>query len=72
MFAGKIHELISNLYGPFTIDRFIDNSNHKVSPYQSNCYHPGVSDVTAFNVNEIGEENWLYPPVSCIGSINQI
>ena len=62
-------ELISNLYGPFTIDTFADNFNCKVEKFNSNYYCPETSHVNAFTANWIDKENWLCPPVSCIVSV---
>ena len=60
------------MYDPFAIDtvgEFADNFNHKEEKYNSKYYCPGSSHVNAFTRKQINEENWLYPPVSCIGSI---
>ena len=64
-------ELISSLYGPFTIDIFADNFNYKGKKSNSMYYCPEISHVNAFTANWIEEENWLCTPVSFIGSIIQ-
>ena len=40
--------LINNLYGPFTVNRFINNLNRKLKMFNSKYYCPGTSHVNAF------------------------
>ena len=43
-------ELIGDLYGPFKIDRFAGNFNHKVEKFISKDYCPGTLQVNTFTV----------------------
>ena len=61
---------INNKFGPFTVDRFADNKNKKVSKFNSKFFCPGSSSVNAFIVDWSSENNWLCPPISLIGSTN--
>ena len=60
---------LSSLYGPFTADRFADNSNAKLPIFNSRYHCPGTSGVNAFCENWSDHNNWLCPPISMIGSV---
>ena len=38
--------IISNKYGPFSVDRFANNLNKKVSKFNSKYFCPGTSTLT--------------------------
>ena len=64
----KTFEFLSRLHGPFTVDRFADHQNTKLQKFNSRFYCPGTSAVDTFTVNWQGENNWVCPPTSLIGS----
>ena len=51
------------LYGPHTVDRFANESNKKLSRFNSLFWSPGTEAVDAFSVHWGNENNWLVPPV---------
>ena len=59
---------ISKRFGPFTIDRFADNLNRQTSRFNSKFYCPQTEDVNCFTKDWKGENNFLCPPISLIGS----
>ena len=61
-------EFINSQYGDFTVDRFADDRNKKLPTFNSRYYCPGTSHVNTFTANWSGENNWLSPPISLIGS----
>ena len=66
---GASFAYISSLFGPFTVDRFADNVNAKLSIFNSKYYCPGTSGVNAFCENWSDHNNWLCPPICLIGSV---
>ena len=59
---------ISKRFGPLTIDRFADNLNTQTRRFNSKFYCPQTEDVNCFTKNWKGENNFLCPPISLIGS----
>ena len=57
---------IDRIWGPHTVDRFADNSNAKLSRFNSKFWCAGTSQVDAFSVSWQMENNWLVPPISLI------
>ena len=60
--------VISKRFGPFTIDRFADNTNRKTLRFNSKYFCPGTESVNCFTNSWKGENNYLCPPISLIGS----
>ena len=63
----KTFYLIQRRLGTCTIDRFADDTNHKLRRFNSKFYCPGVESVNAFACHWGGEFNWLCPPIHLIG-----
>ena len=61
--------IISNKYGPFSVDRFANNFDKKVNKFNSKCSCWGTSHVNAFTYDWSRDHNCLCPPISCIGSV---
>ena len=61
--------MLNRLYGPFTVDRFADDLNKKVVRFNSKFHCPGTEAVDAFTETWSGDNNWLCPPISLIGSV---
>ena len=59
---------INSRFGPFSVDRFADDRNKKLSVFNSRYYCPGTSHVNAFTADWGNDNNWLCHPVSIIGS----
>ena len=59
-------EELSALWGPFEVDRFADQDNHKLPVFFSKFHCPGSQGVNAFSVSWAGKFNYLVPPVSMI------
>lgn len=60
---------IYNRFGNFTVDRFSNDINKKVSRFNSKFYCPGTSNVNAFTADWSSENNWLCHPVSLIDNV---
>jgi hypothetical protein len=58
-----LHELV---WGPFTIDRFANGNNTKLTRFNSKFSDPLTEDVDAFTFDWPRDNNWLVPPVSLI------
>ena len=65
----KTFFFLNKRYGPYTVDRFADDKNTKLSVFNSKFYCPGTAAVNAFTENWHNENNWICPPVKLIGSI---
>ena len=59
---------LSKRFGPFSIDRFADNNNKKTERFNSKFYCPNTESVNCFTNDWKGENNFLCPPISLIGS----
>ena len=46
--------------------RFENNEDAKTEKCNSNYWCPGISDVNAFTVSRLGENNYLVPPIYLI------
>ena len=60
---------LNKKWGPFTVDRFADNNNKKVTRFNSKFYCPNTENVNAFSVSWMGENNFLVPPVNLIPKV---
>ena len=60
--------ILSNRFGPFTVDRFADNFNRKTLRFNSKFYCPQTESVNCFTNDWSNENNYLCPPISLIGS----
>ena len=58
---------IQNYFGEFTVDRFADNLNTKLSNFNSKYHCPNSSEVNAFTCDWGHDFNWLCPPIKLIG-----
>ena len=61
--------VINGRFGPFTIDRFADNSNTKLARFNSKYFCPNTEGVDAFTEDWSKDNNWVCPPVNLIGSV---
>ena len=61
--------IINNKYGPFSVDRFTNHLNKKVSKFNSKCFCPGASHVNAFTEDWSTDHNCLCFPILCMGSV---
>ena len=57
---------LSNLFGPFSVDRFADYENKKCDRFNSRFWNPGCEAVDAFTQNWKNDNNYLVPPVQLI------
>jgi hypothetical protein len=57
---------IEEQFGPFTIDLFADQSNHKTDRFYANFLCPSSLGVDAFCHTWDNEVAWICPPVNCI------
>ena len=49
-----------------TIDRFADNTNKKLTRFNSRFYHVNAEAVDSFTQNWAAEKNWVVPPIYLI------
>ena len=61
-------DFIDSQFGRFTVDRFADDRNAKLSVFNSLYYCPGTAHVNAFTAEWRGEYNYLCPLISKMGS----
>ena len=61
--SSEFFEFISSIYGPFTIDRFVNSNNAKTTRFNSKVWNPGSEAVDCFTENWHGHNNWLVPPI---------
>ena len=59
----EFFDYISSIWGPFSIDRFADDSNHKLQRFNSKYYCVDTEGVDAFRFSWENENNFLVPPV---------
>ena len=59
---------INNRFGPFTVDRFATFENTRLQRFNSRFHSPNTEAVNCFTEDWKGDNNWLCPPVSLIGS----
>ena len=57
---------MNELWGPFTVDRFANSKNFKVSRFNTKFWCEETEAVDAFSQNWVGENNWLVPPIALI------
>ena len=55
-------------WGPYSCDRFADNSNTKCRVFNSKYRCPGTSGVDCFKYDWGKDNNWLVPPIELIGA----
>lgn len=58
---------LSEVWGPYSFDRFADCHNKKVVLFNSRFWTPGTEGVDAFAFDWSGHNNWIVPPISLIG-----
>ena len=56
-----------SLWGPFTVDNFVNHVNAKLSIFHSKLWCPGTSAVDTFTTDWRDGMNWLVPPVVSVG-----
>ena len=64
---NETFDFIQRNFEKFTVDRFSDDLNKKLSNFNSKYHCPNTSGVNAFTYNWSGHFNWLCPPISMIG-----
>ena len=60
---------LNQIWGPFSIDRFADNSNSHLDRFNSKFVCPGTAGVDAFSQFWGGENNYLVPPVHLVPKV---
>ena len=65
----EFFKFISDMYGPFTIDRFANFNNRKTFRYNSKFWNPESEAVDCFTQDWRNENNWLVPPINLIVSV---
>ena len=54
------------LWGPFSVDRFANYQNAKLTRFNSKFWNPNSEAVNCFSVSWTGENNYLVPPVHLV------
>ena len=62
-------QLLSDQWGPYTVDLFADNVNHKVCKFYSRYWTEGTAGVDAFAHDWQFENCWAVPPVGLVGRV---
>jgi len=70
-------EAVNSIWGPFTVDCFVDSDNAKVPRFYSLFFQPGCLGVDTLAFDWGGENCWLVPPVyqvmgSCVYLIPRV
>ncbi|XP_071172218.1 uncharacterized protein [Mytilus edulis] len=60
----EFFDFFNSIWGPFTVDRFANMHNTKLTRFNSKYWNPTKSAIDAFTCNWHGENNWLVPPIS--------
>lgn len=61
--SDDFFDFMSQLWGPFDVDRFANHENTKLPRFNSAVWNPGCEEVDAFSQNWAGSNNWLVPPI---------
>ena len=64
-----IFSSLDSMFGPHTVDRFVNSHNTHLWRFNSRFWNPGSEAVNGFTVNWAGKNNWLCPPVCLIPSV---
>lgn len=64
--STEYFDFVSELWGPFNIDRFANINNRKTTRYNAKYWNPGCEAVDAFTQDWAGENNWLVPPICLV------
>ena len=62
----EFFEYLHESWGPFTIDRFADEQNAKITRFNSKFHCPKSEGVNAFHFSWARENNYLVPPVHLV------
>ena len=69
--TDRFFNILSDKWGPFSIDRFASRENTKVSRFNSKFFSPRASGINAFAQSWEGENNFIVPPVRDIVKVIQ-
>lgn len=64
----EFFDFLNSIWGPFTVDRFANMHNTKLTRFNSKYWNPTTSAIDAFTCNWHGENNWLVPPISLVSN----
>ena len=64
--STSIFTTISNLWGPFTVDRFASDINTKLGRFNSKFWCPNTECVDALSTSWVNENNYVVPPVHLV------
>ena len=67
----SIFTYLNDVWGQFTIDRFADDENAKITRFNTKFASPGTEAIDAFSQCWQGENNFLVPPVKHIPQVIQ-
>ncbi|KAK3090219.1 hypothetical protein FSP39_010162 [Pinctada imbricata] len=59
---NDLFQVLDNLWGPHTVDRFSSDGNAKCSRFNSRYWCRGAEAVNCFSQPWVGETNWWVPP----------
>jgi hypothetical protein len=57
---------LKDRFGPFSVDLFANEINHKVPKFYANFFAPSAAGIEAFGQDWAGECAWVCPPVKYI------
>ncbi|CAC5399205.1 unnamed protein product [Mytilus coruscus] len=64
----EFFDFFNSIWGPFTVDRFANMHNTKLTRFNSKYWNPTTSAIDAFTCNWHGENNWLFPPIRLVSN----
>ena len=64
--SSKYFQILNQLLGPHTIDRFAHDYNKQLNRFNPRYWKPGTEAVDAFTQDWSSENQWLCPPTCLI------
>ena len=62
-------QYMSNMWGPYSVDRFADDTNTKLVRFNSKFWCVGAEAVDAFSCDWSGENNWVVAPICLLSQV---
>ena len=66
MLNPAVFQELEVMWGPHTIDRFVDVHNRQLERFNSRYWSPGTEAVHAFACDWSNDNNWWWPPLYLI------
>ena len=67
--STELFHILNTMWGSYSIDRFANYENKKVTRFNSRFFEIGSEGVDAFARSWVNDNNWLVPPLSDIPNV---